>query len=120
MPVTKDNSSRELTADEVREQFIRAIWSRVDYWDTVELPTKNQRERLRGLAFEILVILDGATDLPVFIVAPSPHESDKAFHQEHGTNWYPENDDASVNCNIAVEALHEEFSAMGDPAARRA
>lgn len=97
---------REYTTNEVRKQFLELVWTCVDYWG--RLPGKTPRERLEGLAFSMLVILDGATDLPGFIVAPCPHPDDKEFHKDEDENWFPENHESSVNCDIAG-GLHELF-----------
>jgi hypothetical protein len=58
--------------------------------------------RFEGLAFSLLVILDGGTDLPGFKLSPDPHPSDKEFNQKRGENWFPK------DCDIAGE-LHELF-----------
>ncbi len=93
---------REYTEGEVRQQFLQLVWSYIKYWHT--LPDKSCRKRLEGLAFGILVILDGeSTELPGFIVSPNPHEDDKEFLRGQGENWYPEG-----ICDIAG-SLHELF-----------
>lgn len=78
---------RVFTNDEVREQFLAQVRGMIDYWD--ELPKKTTTERLEGLAFSILADIDGCGPLPSFILAPSPHEDDKAYHQSNGSNWFP-------------------------------
>lgn len=99
-------SPRELTEDEVREQFLRLVWKCVSDWEKV--PNKNMRERLSGLAFSLLVILDGdSVAIPGFTVCPDPHKDDKSYRSEKGKNWFPEE-----NCNIAGE-LHELFYELG-------
>lgn len=97
---------RELTEDEVREKFIDLVWSYIRYWEN--LPDKTCNERVEGLAFGMLVILDGESTLPGFIVAPRPHPGDKDFHKSEGGNWYPENHESGVVCDIAG-CLHELF-----------
>jgi hypothetical protein len=100
--------SREWTEDEIREKFLAHVRVMVDYWDR-EPRAETQKRRLEGLAFSILVALDGcAGGLPGFIVAPSPHPEDKAFHQSEGENYYPENHEADVKGDIAG-CLHELF-----------
>ena len=70
---------REYTLDEVRENLLHHVISCIRYWHT--LPGKNVRERLYGLAFSILVALDGeAGDLPGFLVIANPHPDDKGYH----------------------------------------
>lgn len=93
---------RELTEDEVREQYLGLIQTYVRYWHN--LPNKTCRERMEGLAFSMLVILDGESGLPGFIVAPCPHQDDKEYHKDQGDNWFPENHKSNVKCDIAGEA----------------
>lgn len=103
--------SREYTTDEIREKFLRHVWNLIEYWEKEDRPGST-RERLEGLAHSILATLDGASaELPSFIIAPSPHESDKAYHKKEGENWYPENK-ASVNGDIGG-ALHELLYPIG-------
>lgn len=99
--------SREYTTEEVRNRFTDHIRAMVEYWATLDMP---EREKLNGLAFSILVALDGeATAVPAFIVAPYPHPDDKHYHVENGEHYYPENHDSQVRCDISG-ALHESFS----------
>ena len=98
------SDSREYTQDEVRDMFLDYVRGITEYW--LELPNKTTKERMEGLAFSILTCLDGGTSLPGFIVAPAPHESDKEFHQDRGENWFPDNTESNVNCDIAG-GLHE-------------
>lgn len=98
---------REYTEEEVREKFLNLVWSYVRYWE--KQPDLTCRERLEGLAFGMLVILDGeSASMPSFIVAPLPHPDDKAFHKDNGDNWYPENHTTQVTCDISG-CLHELF-----------
>jgi hypothetical protein len=93
--------SREYTEDEVRKNYLELVWEYINYWDS--LPEKTCRERLEGLAFGMLVILDGeSTEMPGFSVFPSPHQDDKEYHIKLGENWYPD------SCDIAG-CLHELF-----------
>ena len=104
-----DNKPRELTTDEVRMEFLAHIRHMTEYWH--ELPNKTNLERMEGLAFSILTCLDGETHLPGFIVAPEPHESDRGFHYDRGENWFPENTETQVNCDIGG-SLHEYYCMM--------
>ncbi len=96
---------RELTTDEVRENFLNQVVTVINYWATVG-SEEDIRGRLSGLAHSILVILDGGSGLPGFIVAPSPHPASKSFFQKEGENWYPENHQSTVAGDIAG-GLHE-------------
>ena len=102
----------EYTEQEVREAFLKHVWEIIDYWDgkydqmVAQYPC---RRKLEGLAFSLLVMLDGeSADIPGFIVAPCPHPDDKAFLQGEGENWWPENHEADVACDIGG-TLHDSF-----------
>jgi len=97
---------REYTKAEVRQKFLELVWSYINYW--YHLPDKTCLDRMEGLAFGMLVILDGGTPLSGFIVAPSPHAEDKQYLKDQGENWFPENHESTINCDIAG-SLHELF-----------
>lgn len=95
---------REYTMEEVRSMFLEHVHNLVDYWE--RLPGKEMKERLEGLAFSILVALDGeSATLPSFMVVPDPHEDDKAYFQNEGENWFPE----PAQQLDGLEWLHEHF-----------
>lgn len=101
--------AREWRPDEVRDEFLQHVHSLTRYWETVRPSDHREytvRDRLEGLAFSIMTALDGCSHLPGFIVAPCPHESDKPYHEQEGSNWYPENLDCNVVCDIGG-GLHE-------------
>ncbi len=104
---------REYTTEEVREQFLDHIAHMIVYWEQ-EGRAPTLREKMSGLAFSFLTTLDGGGDLPGFIVAPTPHESDRKYHQEQGENWYPENHESTVVCDIAADSLHEHWHRKPD------
>jgi hypothetical protein len=103
--------SKEYTKEEVREHFLRHVNSLIEYWDRDDLDSvKTSRDRLEGLAFSIMVVLDGcAMALPGFIVAPFPHENDKEYAILEGDDYYAFNDEDLVKCDIAG-SLHELLS----------
>ena len=98
--------SREYTTEEVREKFLKHVINLTTCWNGVK--ERTCLEKLEGLAFSMLVLLDGGTELPGFIVAPAPHEDDKEYLKKQNENWFPENNKPSINCNIAGY-LHELF-----------
>ena len=103
--------SKEYTSDEVREWFLRTVSSIVRYWASVDLKDSEFENemlyRCEGVAFSILSSLDSCNaGLPAFIVAPIPHEADKLYHIDIGEDYYPENHNLHLNCDIAG-ALHE-------------
>ena len=92
---------RQYTREECREMFLDEIRASVRYW-LGEKSVPTAKEKLEGLAFSILVILDGGTGLPGMKVTPNPHEDDAEFHREQGENWWPDGVDIGGG-------LHEEF-----------
>ena len=104
----KSATPTEYTKDEVRQLFINHVKEWVDYWHN-ESRKPDTKDKLEGLARSILVMLDGySAGLPAFIVAPFPSPEDKEDSKENGENWFPENDDELVKCNIAG-CLHDLF-----------
>lgn len=89
----------ELTKEEIQEAVLTHIRAMAHYWDRQPLPSD---EKLDGLAFSILVMLDGRASLPAFAVVPLPDPSDKAYHIENDENWYPD------GCDIAGD-LHDKY-----------
>ncbi len=99
-------TAREYTEGEVREEFLKKVWQTIGYWSSVE--GISCREKMEGLAFSMLVILDGESmGMPGFVVSPHPHPDDKKFFQEKGESWYPQYL-AEEACDIAG-GLHELF-----------
>ena len=81
--------SNRYTSEEIREKVLSHIRNLAKYWDTV--PRETTKEKLDGLAFSFLTMLDGGTSLPGFILAPLPCESDKEYNLDNGGKYYPEN-----------------------------
>lgn len=102
-------ASRQMTEKEVRDKLLKEICGLVDFWDK-EAKGRSTHGKLDGLAFSILSLLDGShVDLPAFIVAPRPHESDKNFHKDKKENWFPENLDPNIECDLGG-TLHEYYA----------
>ena len=81
------SKTRAKTAKEVRKEFLQHIHDCSEYW--ASLSDKTIQEKCDGLAFSILVMLDGESmDLPAFDVSLAPHPSDKEFLKGRGENWY--------------------------------
>lgn len=101
-------AARELTEDEVRSALLRHVWHMIDFWER-EDRCPGTREKLEGFAFSMLAALDGSsTAVPGFVVAPRPHPDDRQYHADHDEDWYPENHDSDVVCDIGG-SLHELF-----------
>jgi hypothetical protein len=95
----------KLTRDQIQQRFLDHLEDVVyhteheDRWPTV-------REKIRGAIFSVLVAIDGESHLPSFVLSPCPHPSDRAYHEEMGEDYYPEEDD---ECDIAGN-LHEQWA----------
>lgn len=106
--------SREITTEEIREQFIRHLHHLVDYWANLPEDCREGRDpaswRIDGVVFSVLSALDGCTmGFPGFIVAPIPHVDAKEYNISEGNDYYPENSSIDVKGDIGG-ALHEYFS----------
>jgi|CXWL01.1.fsa_nt_gi hypothetical protein len=103
--------SRAYTEKEVKKMLFDTLWSYIDYWAETGKQQKNKplREVLSGVVFSTLVILDGGADgMPGFLLAPCPHEDDKDYHKENDKNWFPENNNHNLKCELGG-GLHDEF-----------
>ena len=76
------------TLEEVREKFLNNVHGLARYWNGPLSTPRTQLERLEGLAFSMLVLLDGGTDMPGMILLPNPHPDDKAFLIAEGSRYY--------------------------------
>jgi len=96
---------REKTKKEVVDELLTQIIGAARYWEHDDR-TPDVRGKLEGLAFSILVIIDGGSmELPAFDLTPSPHPDDKKYLKDRGENWYP---NTVINDDVQ---LHELFSA---------
>ncbi len=94
--------AHEYTQDEIRKKFLGHIWNFIEYWDT---HGQTSRDKLEGLAFSIMSMLDGSTmEFPKFMVAPDPCPDDKDFHDKNGENWFPPSSKGDVG-----GSLHDSF-----------
>lgn len=99
--------TRPYTKEEVIEQFMNKVWSSIRYWTTI--PKKSIAGRISGFAFTLLAELDGCSaSLPKFIVAPDPHPDDRSFCESEEVEWFPENYENRIECDISG-SLHEVF-----------
>jgi hypothetical protein len=80
--------SRAYTKEETRQHLLEHMRVLVDYWNDPQVKRDTIKERLSGLAFSILNIFDGNTALPAFNIALSPHDDDKQYHIDEGSNYY--------------------------------
>lgn len=95
--------SRPYTSEEIKEQFLEHIHDLIEYWE-MESRTKGSKEKLEGLAFSILSMLDGCSgDMPAFEVRAIGTKEDVEYFKNNGMNYYPvKNDDIAGS-------LHEHF-----------
>jgi len=102
------NRPRQLTSEEVRDQFLAHVWHTIRYWQRIEDPGG---DRIEGVVFSVLAALDGsAVALPGFIIAPAPHVSDKQYCIKQRKNYFPKA--PKVKCDIAGR-LHDLFHPKG-------
>lgn len=95
--------SKEKTAEELCVEFIDHIRRIAAYWSEHPGP-KTVRERCDGLAFSILNIFDGNTDLPAFDIVARPHHDDKAYDQSNGDDFIEDGTVINDGC-----MLHEMY-----------
>ena len=99
----------EKTKEQVRDEFLRHVMTLAHYWADTK---RDVREACEGTAFSILAMLDGeSASMPKFIVAPAPHPDDKEYLDSHGNDYYPDNVDSNVRCDISG-GLHDRFAQM--------
>ena len=117
------NESVEYSGEVVREKLLKHFWGTIDYWlnaditgeefkRSIENQGGDQRYRMIGMLFTILSTLDGCGNLPLFIIAPNPHPEDKEYHKERCEDYYPENHESNVKCDVGG-SLHELFYEVG-------
>jgi hypothetical protein len=79
--------SKQYTQEEMTKMFLAHVRNSANYWAKVE--GRTTEEKLHGLAFSILVLLDGGTSLPGFVLIPHPHPTDEPYMKELGEDWWP-------------------------------
>ncbi len=82
----------EFTQDEMLAKFLNHLKSIKNYWANVKLEPErdNVQERLDGLCFSFLTMLDGSSmDIPSCEIVPTPHPSDEEYLKDEGSNWWP-------------------------------
>lgn len=104
---------RQKTAEEIQDEFLRHLWHQVRYWASAKVERETIEERLAGLAFGFLNMLDGTSmELPAFLLIPSAHPTDPNFRRERGEDWYPVNEAVERVMKGEVsdgDMLHEKF-----------
>jgi hypothetical protein len=100
----KENPApRAYTPEELRGRVLDHVRLMVEYWAT--LPNLDTRSRCDGVAFSILTMIDGSSELPPMALVAISSDEDKEYCVENGENWVEHgtviNDDTM---------LHEEYS----------
>lgn len=109
--MSNEDEPREYTLAEVRQQFLDTVRQLARYWgDEKTVTDHSPLRRCEGVAFGILVLLDGMNGgMPGFALVPTFHPDDPKHHKENGENWYPTQE---VTCDIREGVMmHDEFYA---------
>ncbi len=102
----KTITAKEMTPEEARDRFLASVADAVQYWLN-EQRRPSAKEKLEGLAFSILVMIDGGHgSLPSFKLIPNPHPTDKSYCQENGEDWWPNNCDIGGGLH---ELIHQKY-----------
>ena len=64
-----------MTVDDARKTLLQQLDSNVSFWANQKDATLN--EKLRGIVFSFLVIIDGESVLPPFELIPDSHKDDE-------------------------------------------
>jgi hypothetical protein len=86
---------RALTKDECLDRFLDCVRANVEYWADPAREThlgrpQSVKERMEGLAFSILNLIDGMSGgHPAILLKMDPHPLDKAYLRRAGENWTP-------------------------------
>jgi hypothetical protein len=101
-PAVDPNAPRAYTAQEVTEKILEGVVKQVRYWQ--KQPSCGTMEnRVEGVAFSILSMLDGSTmDLPAFNLSPDTEEDHINDCIEEGKNYYDPD-------TVVSTSLHELF-----------
>lgn len=96
--------SKPINKEQAREAFLEHVRSVARYWADPNVSCETVLERCEGVAFSILVLLDGGARLPAHDVVVRPHPEDKAYHIENDDDYYVDGIVINDDCQ-----LHELF-----------
>lgn len=107
---------RQWTPEEMTRFFLDHASSMARYWETVDIDAQRMpnvpetRQRLEGLLFSILALLDGSSaNIPGFQLVSSAKSVDQEFNVSMGENYWPVYD---VPDGVQLQwPLHELYSA---------
>ena len=102
--------SHAITKSEAKALFLQHLRDVAQYWDSQKMTST---EKLDGLAFSVLTLLDGSTMvLPAMDLVLRPHPEDKEYRQTRDENWFENgmaiNDDAMLHEEWYGIKLHAE------------
>ena len=91
------------TKDEMRDTFLDAVRNYINYWEKQDIANK---DKLEGLAFGLLNIIDGTSSafpcsIDLFL---RPHPDDKQYNIDNDEKWIE--DGMCINDDVY---LHEEL-----------
>ena len=103
--------SKEITKEEARKNFLRHISGIVDHW--AGQSDQTDKEKCDGVAFSILVMLDGESMLPSYTVIPNGNPTDTEYYRGQEENYYKEISDKIFELGIGSDtAMHHEYLDM--------
>lgn len=85
--VVADADGQAYTAEEAREEFLAQVRHLVSHWER-ESREPTVKGKLEGLAFSIMNIFDGTSDLPAFDIVCAPHPDDKQYCIDEGSKYF--------------------------------
>lgn len=92
--------SKAYTKEEAREQFLGHVKQLVQYWES-ETGYTHTKDKLSGLAFSMLVLIDGRSSMPAMDIVMRPHHEDKQYHIDNGDDYFEDgtviNDDSMLH-----------------------
>lgn len=101
--------SKPHTVEEARHILLKRLAGCVDYWER-ESRAESTREKMEGLLFSMLVVLDGGVaDIPGYALIPLPHPTDQSYHEKRDENYYPMTE-LPENAFDIGGSLHEKIS----------
>lgn len=104
---TMAHEPRKMSNDEVRDAFMERVWAAVRFWQTANA---TDEERIMGVAFSIMNVLDGTDGDVSFAICPTPHRDHAADRIADGKNYYPSADEDGISCDLASGVdLHDYF-----------
>lgn len=96
--------SRELTEKETQVRFLDVVCQSVRWWSK---SNTSRDEALQGVAFSILVLLDGGGALPGSKVILDPHPDDKDYLKSQGDDWFPTDTDIAGDIHSMFNKVYD-------------